>query len=30
MEIMIAGLLVALCAATYLIYRVAAALQERE
>jgi hypothetical protein len=30
MELMIAGLLVALCVATYLVYRVAAALQERE
>jgi len=30
MEIMIAALLMALCAATYLIYRVAVALQERK
>jgi len=30
MEIMIAGLLLVLCVSTYLIYRVAAALQERK
>ena len=30
MEIMIIGLVLALCAATYLIYRLAATLQERK
>ncbi len=30
MEIMIVGLVVALCVATYLIYRLVAALQERK
>jgi len=30
MEIMIAGLVLVLCFSTYLIYRVAAALQERK